>query len=171
MNSNARIRAMTQLSVHLGIPVTIDTTGWLRHGVALRYRPGLHGVLYPTDVLVGRDAGVADVLEHRDLVDCCALYNRELGMARELWQRLDALVQHPRGPDRLPFLLKVLCVAVDDFDRLVVERQLARMGNGFATREVLAREVAFFAEFRVSYEPIVAGAEQVGRRQRHVVSS
>jgi len=140
------------------VPVAIDTTGWLRHGVALRYEAEPHGAIRPTTVLVGHEARVEDVFKNRDLVDRARRYNEEVAGLHELWRRVGTLLREP--PHSEGAELSVSHRALSKFEELLATRRTARMGNGFATPEVLATEVRFLEQLRLEHEMAVSRAER-----------
>jgi hypothetical protein len=145
------------------VPVAIDTTGWLRHGVALRYEAEPHGAIRPTTVLVGREARVEDVFKHRDLVDRARRYNEEVDGLHELWRRVGTLLREQPQPHSDGAELSVSHRALSKFEELLATRRKARMGNGFATPEVLATEIRFLEQLRLEHEMAVSRAERAMR--------
>ena len=59
----------------LGLPVTIDETGWLRVGVELHFRRRADRTIQPLAVLVGSQANVYDVLGLGDMFARSTRYN------------------------------------------------------------------------------------------------
>jgi hypothetical protein len=148
-----------EMSSRLGVRVTIDETGWVKHGVVLRYQRGPHGTIQPEGVLVGPEALVEDVLEHEDLVERSARYNEALKCVRQLQKRLDALIERgltlPPGSATMASFKALLWL-----DSVIATRQSGRMGYGFVSPEILQNEIAFFEKLHAEHEPVVLLAER-----------
>lgn len=156
----ARSQAIAEIRRRLSIPVAIDPTGFLRHGIVLRYASGTLRTLRPINVLIGYHARAEDISANHDIVEKSTLYNEELAKIRELTQRLHHLFQSVKHPDLLPCLLRRALSDFEQFDEVLTERQLSGMGNGYACPEALAREIAFLKDFRQKREALITAAEK-----------
>jgi len=151
-----------ELSQRLGIPVAIDDTGALRDGIELHYVPGPGQTIQPTMVRVGRDAIVADILAHGDVIGRVTRYNGALGKLRKLWDRLVALLKRTPQPFQPGSPVWRSYQELAKLDDLIALRQSARMGHSVVSPEILDREIEFLEGYRAHHEAIVANAEQAG---------
>lgn len=145
-----------ELSARLGVPVTIDESGWLCHGVVLRYQRGPHGTIQPRAVLVGASCLVQDVLAHARIVALSDDYNAALQNVRELLERLRAMIAGLQ-PDSEAYALHQELSTLDD---TVAARQSARMGNGLVSRPILESEIAHLRNYYAHAVGIVRVAEK-----------
>ena len=125
----------------LGLPVTIDETGWLRVGVELRFRRRADRTIQPLAVLVGSQATVDDVLGLGDVFARTTRYNNVLRGLRALRDQLRALVDHKT--------LDATTLAADrellDLDEMIAHRQSRCMGYGAVRVHTLDLEIEFLS--------------------------
>lgn len=145
-----------ELSVRLGVPVTIDESGWLCHGVALRYQRGPHGTIQPRSVLVGARCLVQDVLTQGRIVALSQEYNDALQDVRELLRRLRPMLTGLQ-PGSEAYALHQELSKLDD---TIAARQSARMGNGLVSPAILQSEVAYFRNYYAHAVGIVRAVER-----------
>jgi hypothetical protein len=145
-----------ELSVRLGVPVTIDETGWLSHGVALCYQRGPHGTIQPRGVLVGASCLVQDVLAHARIVAHSQDYNDALEDVRALRDGLRAMSAGLQPGAQAYALHQELL----EFDETVAKRQAARMGNGLVSPAILESEIAYFRRWYADGVAIVRAAKR-----------
>jgi hypothetical protein len=153
-----RIRVMRELAGD--VPVAIDRTGWLRYGIALQYVSESNGMIRPTAVVIGAEARMEDIIKYRDIVIRVSRYNEAIEEIRILWQRIGALLE---GDQIRGDALQSAQRALVKFDELVASRRADRMGNGFASPEVLGSECRFLERLHEEHVMAVARAERVRR--------
>jgi len=144
-----------ELSERLGVPVTIDESGWLCHGVALRYQRGPHVTIQPRALLVGASCLVQDVLANARIITLSHDYNNALqglhGMVARLLPVIGGLPQDSEA--------YVLHQELSKLDDMVAGRQAARMGNGLVSPAILESEVAYLMSYYEQALRIVGAAE------------
>jgi hypothetical protein len=146
-----------ELSERLGVPVTIDESGWLCHGVALRYQRGPHVTIQPRALLVGASCLVQDVLANARIVTLSHDYNNALQGLHGLTARLLPVISGlPRDSEAC-----VLHQELSKLDDMVAGRQATRMGNGLVSPAILESEVAYLMSYYEQALRIVRAAEQV----------
>jgi len=148
------------MSRRLEVAVEIDTTGWLRDGLELRYVLGPNRTIRPTMVRVACNANIDELLAQGSVVMRCARYNNTLGELHSLRNRLSALVL--RGQPSLEPGSDVWR-AFQELSRLgdvISRRQSDRMGNNVVNLKTLDLEVAFFESYHTKLAAIITTAEK-----------
>jgi len=134
----------------LGVPVSIDETGWLRSGVELRFTRRQDRTIYPIVVRAGVQANVADVLALGNVHERCARYNHILRALRGLRDQLQVLIggaelesarleaEMSHRVDSDASCADLLCL-----EELIAWRQARCMGYGAVRVDTLDLEISF----------------------------
>jgi hypothetical protein len=110
---------MYELSRFIGVPVSIDETGWLRDTIELLFVRTADGI-HPTEVKVGADISAMDLCELGNAFDLCGRYNRVVNQ------------------------LRLTCSA--EIMEKITARQEERMGYRRVKYSTLVREIEFLSE-------------------------
>ena len=140
------------------MPVIIDETGWLHHGVELRFARNSDGTIHPRGVRVGPDATVDDVLAHGNVFDRSTRYNRVIGSLRRLREQLDALIQRRAVPVDADSVIWPARQALRNLDEMIVLRQSMSMGHGTVRVATLDREIEYLRSHHAHLAAIIASA-------------
>lgn len=143
--------SLETMSRVLGVPVSIDETGWLRSGVELRFTRRQDRTIHPVVVRVGVHANLADVLALGDVRDRCARYNDVLRSLRRLRDQLRVLIGGTElKPVRLAaevsesrVVFDASCADLLRFEELIARRQARCMGYGTVRVDTLDLEIGF----------------------------
>jgi hypothetical protein len=147
------------LKQHMGVKVRIDPK--LTNGVELHYRvrTGLGTDIEPTELLVGPDALIDDVLIHRGTIDRITEYNGVLGKLRGLRDRFlngadpQAFKPGSRG-----------WVSVEELRKLdaLIEHRRSGWNPKIVDPQILANEIAFLEGRQAFHEEVLRSVEEAG---------
>jgi hypothetical protein len=153
------VEHIDEMSRLLRVAVELDTAGWLRDGIELRYTLGPGRSLQLLAVRVARTATVDELIAHGGVVERCARYNRALGALRALRDQLDARVRREHAPVDPDAAVLRAHKELSRLDDTIAQRQATRMGHGTVTLEVLGFEIEFLERYHVHLAAPVARAE------------
>jgi hypothetical protein len=151
-----------KLGHRLGVEVSIDTTGWLRHEIEIVVDRRPDGTLWPIKVRMGAEATDDAVLEHGGIVAACAQYNGVLVRLRQLAEQVAALVNEERVHLVPGSPLAYAHGNLIRLDELIAQHHGVLMGNGTVRLSTLRREIEYFSRCDAHLTPIVLEAVRVG---------
>jgi hypothetical protein len=140
----------------LRVPVTIDDTGWLSHGVELRFARNSDGTIQPRDVRVGPDALVEDIIEYGDVFGRSTRYNRAIGRLRRLRELLNDLIRRCEILVEVDSTVWPAHQALLGLDQMIVLRQSLSMGHGIVRVATLDLEIEYLQRHHAHLAVIVA---------------
>jgi hypothetical protein len=144
---------------HLGLPIELDTSGWLRREIRVRFVLGPERQLYATAVSVGSDVRLHEALAHGDIAARAMRYNQVIDLLRGLRARFDAVAPALEPGSSLSSAHRALQTLEDT----VAQRQFTRMGSNTVDVRTLAFEVGFFEGYLQYLERMTARAEELAR--------
>jgi hypothetical protein len=162
LQSRISVEQIDELSRQLRIAVELDSAGWLRDGIELRYTLGPGQSLQLAAVRVARTATVDELLAQGGVVERCARYNRAIGALHALRDRVDAVIGRGHAsldPDAPGAAVVRAHQELARLDDTIARRRAVRMGHGVTTLETLGFEIEFFERYLSHLAALAAYAE------------
>jgi hypothetical protein len=128
---------------HLGLPIELDTSGWLRRDIQVRFVLGPERQLYASAVSVGSDVRLHEALAHGNIAARAMRYNQVLDLLRGVRTRFEAVAPNALEPGSA---LSSAHRALQTLEATIAQRQFARMGSNAVDVRTLEFEVGFFED-------------------------